>query len=458
MLFLTPAVETCDDNSGRQFAFMFLETQPSDTDMTLLVSNVNAETAVIEVFPPANPNLDIGGRYSYEVPPMTSRGIPIPAALKTSGGTGRSNLGFNVASTQPVTIHGVNNNTGSCGGFMALPIERLGYEYVAVGYWSSGDGTGDTITELGVVATEDDDDTEVVIELKPGAASRVEFEGQVYVSDGGNNLIRVVLSRYETLQIQAADASSDLTGARVYATRPVAVFSGNVQVDIFGSAADHIVEQLLPVGASGQVFNLLTVPGRVGERYRVIALQPNTNVFTGVSDAVSQAFLQNVGDVYTNSILTNTQVRADKEVLLVQYSVGQFSEPEFRGEPAMLTATPESNYKNVHTFSVPPSDAPADVYTYVTLTTQAADQATLASIYLDGDLIPLSAWNVVSSIGGNHFGAVIGVGAGLHRAYSSDPAVRFGAAVYGFVEEGCGFAYPAGMCLEYTLQVSNPLF
>ena len=436
--------EQCaDDNSGTLFALMFLDTEPTDRDIDLFItSTMTSQQTLVTLSTPANPSIDLGV-FAYTIDPLSSIIVTLPAALKLAGNV-RSDRGVRLVANGAVTVHGVNTeDRGACGGFMAVPLERLGYEYVAVNYWSD-QVEGATLAEVGLVATEAN--TDIVIELKPGKQVGVLFDGAVYQSDD-NNLIRVSLGAFETVQLQA---SGDLTGSRIYSTKRIAVFSGNVDTTVFSSSSDHIIEQLLPVGALGSTYNVVPLPGRTGERYHVIALEEETSIYIGFSNDARQGFLQNVGDVYENSIFSATQIRADKEVMLVQYSVAQFeTDAQLRGEPAMLLLPPEENYKTAHYFAVP---AP-ETSQYTAQLILVSPDTGLTNIYVDDVVVPLSAWNEGASIDNNRYYAILDTEAGFHRAYSTDGS-RFSVVVTGYVETQCAFSYPAGMCLEHTLVVS----
>ena len=445
---MTVIEEECRDNSGTVFALMFLETQPnqaSDLDLYVTSTSVTSSTFV-SLSTPANPTLDIGSS-SYIIAPLSSIKITLPAASLKDTGSKRGTRGFRLATNQEVTVHGVTSQAvGACGGFMAIPMGRLGYEYVVVSYWSQADGF--TVTEMGIVATEAN--TEVVIELNQNGRDVVNvlFEGVVYGSDG-NNLIRVSLGAFETVQLQAVN---DLTGSRIYASKRVAAFSGNIRTAVEQSNADHIIEQLLPVGAFGSLYSLVPMPNRAaGERYHIIAVEPNTTIFSS-NAGTPMGFLVNAGDVYASNLFDALQIRADKEIIVAQYSVSSqvADSPSILGEPAMVILPSEDNYKNVHYFSVPASESAE----YNPQLIVVAPGEGLTDIYIDGVQITLRQWHEIGDIGTNRYWAVLGTSSGFHRVYCTDSNVRFSVVLYGFVETQCAYSYPTGMCLDYDLVVS----
>jgi hypothetical protein len=101
------------------------------------------------------------------------------------------------------------------------------------------------------------------IQLPAGVTLLPDGSGTVTVS--GNGRVSTTLGQHDVLFLQAdGSGSRDLTGARIDATGPVAVFSSHFcsyyPQDL--AACDHLEEQLFPVRTWGRQFDLVPTPQR----------------------------------------------------------------------------------------------------------------------------------------------------------------------------------------------------
>jgi len=107
----------------------------------------------------------------------------------------------------------------------------------------------------------------------------------------------ITLNEGQTFIIQPENnATSDITGARITSTKPIAVSSGNFGATLT-SAVDNGWDQLVPVQRTGKDYVVVTGPSS-HEQLEVIATKPNTQVFI---DGALATTLANAGDVYTTT-------------------------------------------------------------------------------------------------------------------------------------------------------------
>ena len=426
------------------FALMFMETEPIDSGtLELLVTSTVNRRVTVQLATPASPSIDLG-QSEYEILPLSAVVMTIPDVL-ISRGSRASNLGLELRADAEVTVHAVNRGgPGACGGFMALPVDRLGFDHYVASYPVTSDAAdaGRHLSELGVIATQDDTDAVVVLPRDV----EVTFEGQQYL----NSDIFLRLDRYQTVQIQSA-FGSDLSGARVVANRPIAVFSGSVQTNVIAQNLDHIIDQIPPVGSLGDTYYLMPFPGRqdVFDVFKVITLEPNTDIFL---NGDFQATFPDAGSMYLNTLEVPSEIRANREILVVQLSASQGSSSTDQGEPAMFVTPATLNYKTWHSFSIPVSET-ENIRSYIFIVAPANN---IDAILVDGTSALSLGWQPQSIPQQNSNAYMAGwleVTEGVHNVYSSDSTVRFGVSVYGYIGDSCAFAYPAGMCYETNLQV-----
>ncbi|XP_065510651.1 IgGFc-binding protein-like isoform X2 [Caloenas nicobarica] len=94
-----------------------------------------------------------------------------------------------------------------------------------------------------------DEPTAVQVHLK----AAVTYQGRSY---SRGSVLRIPLEPFEAAQLQSP---SDMSGTRVLADKPVAVFTGHTCLARFGHC-DHLVEQLLPVSSWGTTFIVPPLP------------------------------------------------------------------------------------------------------------------------------------------------------------------------------------------------------
>ena len=246
------------------------------------------------------------------------------------------------------------------------------------------------------------------------------------------------------------DNSADLTGTFVDASRRVAVLCGNSHTNVGPATnAEMLIEQVPPVHTYGTVFIIPTIPGRSGSsKVKVLAQDDLTRVTStsGENTVLSKARYI-TWDVPASGY---TIISASKPVL-----VGLFvssSQGRDQGKPAMMIIPPVQQYLNDYKFVVP--DMQGETVYLIIVTQPASTQGLL----LDGRPVDSSSWRPIRGPI-TMSGTYLTVRPGSHRLYhsSSDPRVTFGAFLYGFSPQRCGFAYAVGTCLDPLSQVSIPV-
>ena len=153
---------------------------------------------------------------------------------------------------------------------LLLPVATFGTEYRFIGVpsWDLADdplrgevtGTGATLTVIGSRPA-----TEVTVTLQPGASVRADPGGRITIN---GSQATALLGQAEVMHLFSGPAVErgdsrplgvDLTGARISASAPVAVFSGH-ECTFYPqdeAACDHLEEQLFPVDTWGTEFALV---------------------------------------------------------------------------------------------------------------------------------------------------------------------------------------------------------
>jgi hypothetical protein len=233
----------------------------------------------------------------------------------------------------------------------------------------------------------------------------------------------------------------DLTGTRIRANHPVAVFGGHVcaYVPYHAQSCDHLEVQLPPVRTWGKEYVSMPMTDQGADTpnlVRVVAAEDDTSVTVSPpQDGVSTVMLDGNEwvEFFVHSAFT---VVASRPVTVAQYLLGMhYPEPDAeRGDPAMTVLVPQEQYRRDYTFIVPSSYNPGtNGQSYVMVVKPSAASLTLDSSPLSVTWSPAGAWQVgiTPLAGGSH-------------TLSGD--VSFGVVVYG-MGSFTSYAYPAGMDL-----------
>ncbi len=416
-------------NDGRQFLLMFLENTNTNLQLELFATSNSQSTVYITVESPKYLDINVG----VELQPGVVQSVTFPGSLQMSG-SGISAKGIMVTASDDIVVYGLNRGQTSCGGFLAYPINALGYDYYTISWWPPS-----TKTQLGIVASEDNTIVTVTLPSNRGGLL-VNFNGQVY-NEGG--VITVELDQFGTAQIQA-NLPGDLTATRIQSNNPVAVFSGNLHTgvpDDMAEVKDNLVEQIPPLQSWGKKYAVVPFPEiSTPTAIEIMSQEPTTNVYLNGAPAI---LLSQAGDSAPQHITRNTFITADKPILVAVYSESPSSNAADDDEPAMLIIPPLEQFKTEYTFPVPHNTETS----YLLLVIQDGYQSGLR---LDGTYLSEVAWTSFPGSSPLLVGAYITLYSGSHSLTHTAANIPFGANLYGISSTGCGYAYSAGTCLKTT--------
>ena len=319
-----------------------------------------------------------------------------------------------VRASVDVVVYILGRSEESCGGYMAIPLDALGYDHYVLGH-TIGSSSRDT-NQIAVVATEDE--TTVTFTFPEGVFDEDTRE--------------VVLDKYEAIQIQTEE-DDDLSGTKVEATEKVAVFVGAFDSN------EYLVEQMPPTHSLGKEFVIMDYPDVESPTLvRVLAPFEGTVINVTGYDVFTSAAPGSIQDYEVGSPYLS--ITTDKPVLVSQY--GDFS------DPSSMLVPPTEQFRSAYRFLVP--DSPNTDYTvYLQLVVNGDD---IEGLILDDALVTTSEWDEVE--GTDMVATVIEVETGYHSIQHESSEVNFGATLFGAGSGRCNFAFPAGMCLEDIREVS----
>jgi hypothetical protein len=391
--------------------------------------------------------------------------------------TGLRAIGYRVISNTPVTAHQFNprQNSGvySNDASLLLPINALGTDYLVLGWPTEVQN----IPLLGprplrsfvTMASSADGATQVTITAPAGTGVAA---GPGFSALAAGETRTITLQTGDVLSMIPPDVDqADLSGMRIRADRPIAVFSGaecaNVPRNV--TYCDHLEEQQLPLDTWGTTYLVAKQAARGRERdlYRVISATAGTTVFTVPAQPGATSVTLNAGQVLQFESAEDFVLTATAPVTVAQFLTGSSSQigsdpclrdgvsdfercaipsesscnlggsgenaqPSGIGDPALLMLVPQEQFRSDYTV-LTPADYLEDWLTLIAPAT--------ASVTLDGAPLTVTGDALADS------GLVVyrvPVEDGVHRVSATEP---LGLYAYGY-DCDVSYSYAGGLNLE----------
>uniref|UniRef100_A0A8B9KF75 VWFD domain-containing protein n=1 Tax=Astyanax mexicanus TaxID=7994 RepID=A0A8B9KF75_ASTMX len=228
--------------AGKEFALSFMQNyKPGNND--------GPSRFIVEISSPPGTILStkvtvtaLGQEFEKTLQPGVGVSVELPDEVEMTGSS-KNKQTVQVKADQDVLVLSLNFKPYSADTSVIYPLTEWGTEYYV---YTPQMGPPDTYKEFAI--TNQGSENTVEIQLK-GA---VTFGGQKYPQ---GSKLTLTLEPYESVQIQSED---DLTGSKVTAKQPVAVFTGHSCTWYF-SECNHVFEQLRPVSSWGKEFIVPTL-------------------------------------------------------------------------------------------------------------------------------------------------------------------------------------------------------
>lgn len=419
----------------------------TDVPHSIVISNPNEDDAVIHFETFIAETVDV---QDPVVPAGESRSFTMPRLEMNAAGIFRKAI-F-VRSSVPVTAHQFNppNNDDvySNDASLLLPISSLGVEYYVMNWPTQ------VLMDSPMMDLEDQKSYVTVIASEPGVTNVVVnttadiIDGEDFSGFPAGTSRNFELSYGDVLNLQASTESiefgedqlsdNDLTGTRIGADQPVAVFAGHEQAVIGydnerdSCCADHIEQQLFPVADWGERYIAPFSPGRTEtkDQWVIVAGEDGTTVETDPPQAEADGITLDAGDYVKFFTADNFEVQADGKISVGQFLTSQQQTAEVIGDPAFVLAVPIERFRDDYHLLVP-EDYERD---FITMIRPAGVEITL-----DGNPVDDGEFEPVGS--GEFETGYVEVEAGVYVLESDEP---FGAVVHG-LDNAVSYGYPGGL-------------
>ncbi|SDJ45412.1 hypothetical protein SAMN05444157_3441 [Frankineae bacterium MT45] len=406
---------------GQDFWLAFEGNYDGASDLYLSVTSTDSTTGRVTA-----PGLDFTANFAVTAGEVTRVPLPLTVQNMTNDRVGAG--GIHVTAVDPVTVSGLNTETFTSDGLLALPTETLGDHYIVqtyASYLTFG-------SQFEAVATADN----TTVTITPSETVGAHPKGVPYP---------ISLDAGQTYQLADAGVmSTDLTGTDVLADKPIAVLAGNrcASVPRDAVACNTLAEELLPTSAWGTSFITEPFATRKGDLFRVVAADAKTTVTV---DGALLATLD-AGEFTDTEIGHSAVISSDKPIQVMQYSQSH-SVDDAVGDPFSLTVVPTSQFLTSYTVATPSAQTTPQITQNYLNIIAPSDQ--IAALSLDGSGLDTTAFSVIGTSG--YSGAQVPVSVGAHRL---DGPQGFGVAAYGYGKAD-GYGFPGGLGVTTTVSAAT---
>ncbi len=263
-----------------------------------------------------------------------------------------------IISDEPIICYGMTRYRYSSDGFMILPIEQWGTDYVVSSWNDPGtdDGSQYLTSYTSIVAGYDN--TKVKFKLGGSQSNYTPGVNRLAFGDSATKK----MNSNDVWLIGVAGDYNDLSGSLVHSNKPVAVISGNfcAYVPTNVPYCDYIISQDRPIDSWGKQYHVTPIINRKnGSIVRVYTSEPTTvyqddkvwGKLSEVGGSEGSGFISR-RIVDEEDELRPVLIHADAPITVTQYNTGQ-AEDKLKGDPFQATLNPISDYSNEFYFAIP---------------------------------------------------------------------------------------------------------
>lgn len=258
-----------------------------------------------------------------------------------------------IVAQDPIILYGMNRTDFTSDGFLALPTNALGKEYVVASAASVAGGVQELPSQYMIVAPYDNTIVTVVNPM-----------------DTPNNREGIAttfnMNKGDVYSAMSVGFSGDLSGARIQASKPVSVIAGQncTYLPTFEfPACDHIVEMLTPLESWGTFYHSIPFQERTkGDTYRIFAGEPGAEIYV---NGTQIATLSRVGGgvglgwiEYRPDERMPMEIHSNKRIFVAQYNNSQSYDNSTSTDPFYMILTPVEQFQTDLIFATPGADFP----------------------------------------------------------------------------------------------------
>lgn len=373
----------------------------------------------------------------------------------------------------PFIAYGVTRFNYTSDGFLALPVNKCGTEYIISSYRESANFTSQSLTPYASIIGISDN-TEVKFCVGGNNSSTIKLaNGTLYKP---YDTIVVTLNRGDYWLIASEGNQSDLGGGYVSSNKPISVLSGShcSYVPTYVSFCDFLIEQEIPINFWNDKYYVSNIIDRKKSSViRIFTKEPDTQIIRNDTNVIANLTnnwgIEKIGWVETRANMDSSKpavIRANKAINVVQYNQGM-SDDNVNSDPFQMNVLPHSSFQKYIVFSTPGIDG---VYgfrkNYLNIiyppnsNKQIPDHLQLGRLLSNGDI----QWEKVKNISGGmgnpfyensvatYYNKIISLPRdGVYHLKCDEPIMAY---LYGFADWD-SYGYPAsGSFIDPTVKDS----
>ncbi|MES2790039.1 MAG: putative Ig domain-containing protein [Planctomycetota bacterium] len=349
--------------------------------------------------------------------------LPAETEILYTGLEVTSMRGVHVTSLAEIAVYATNFISANSDAIQAYPVDSLGTDYLALGYWNNGFGFAQFLNSSHFVVVATTDNTTVTITPTNTIGART--AGVPY---------NISLDAGESYQLTNTSRPGDLSGSSITSNHPIAVFGGNGSSIVPNDtpSANTLLEQLPSVETWGRRFMTVPFATRLaGDVFRIMAGHDDTEVSI---DGVVVATL-NRGQIFDTVLTAASEITATNGVLVAQISKSTTADFVFNADPFYTLVPAVDQFHTQHVFTTP---AIGYLDHYMNLVVPAA---AVGQVLLDGLPIASGSFTAIGVTGFSQ--AQLLLSPGQHEVTST---YGTGVTAYGYgVQDGYGYIAGASM-------------
>ncbi len=335
-----------------------------------------------------------------------------------------SNKTITIKADNPISVYVMNSRSTSTDGYMAIPVENWGREYLHCSYY---DNYEDDTRKFpgGFLVLGSEDKTRVNVDLRGVGSSQIAtLKGR---AESIGDKITFLIDEGEVYQIEGDGLTKgefDISGTLITSDKPVGLISYHTRTSlpIFApDSRDHLCEMIPPTSALGSKYASISMDrngSKKGDLFRIVAVEDNTNFSATWYELESDALINDIHgildhagdfedissaltpDANINSITGASIFESDKPILLMQYSYSD-SWDNSGFDPCMTVVPPLDQYVTHALINAPANKAFKDNYLTIIAIHDPNDEemSDLKSIILDNtkliDIVPSFTQNQI---------------------------------------------------------------
>jgi hypothetical protein len=259
-----------------------------------------------------------------------------------------------VIADDPIICYSAKRYQYNGSGFLNLPVDILGNEYLISAYNDPGNNTNMFFPAYaGISAVYDNTEIQFIM----GGTENSKTSGGLLP---GNDTI-YFLNKSDVLLISSLGKLSDLSGSRVISSKPISVVTGNFCAFITDSNSNcDITEEMeIPTYAWGETYHVTPIFGRKKNSIiRIYAKKPMTNIMRDgkyLGTIRTAGGIEGVGYLHLRADEGEPRpivISGDKPISVTQYNPGT-TDDSVTSDPFQMTLLPTELYQREIIFHTP---------------------------------------------------------------------------------------------------------